>query len=324
MKQFHFFGPHLEKKMEMEEVIDVNDVTTQTIIDEGSEVHLVVPPIKKNRPHQRSLSTSRMDDYDNSSRNNRRPLQQQSSHNTSIMQNYTKQERGWNTYLAVYVKRMGQRAGGYKWMHSQATTYYNRCYQWLGVSCIVVNTIATAGDFPYVTTCQADLNWIKWTAIILGIIVTIVLTFQQFKSFGARSSDHSHSEANYSALYDQIKVQLHRNSRERQDANDYVDWIAKEFISLKEGSPVIPEWIWKKYRAKIAGKNIADPEGIDEIVIKKDSPERAQVARDHSKNELIEVVIEETHPRFGFLTQAEEDHQQTEQEKIAMERWNDQ
>jgi hypothetical protein len=319
--------------MEMEEVVDVNDVTTPTIIDEGSEAHLAVPPVKKNSrrfllPHQRSLSTSRLEEYNNSARNRiDRPSlsQQQSSHKRSIMQNYTKQERGWNTYLAVYVKRMGQRAGGYKWMHSQASVYYNRCYQWVGVSCIIVNTIATAGEFPYVITCQTDLNWIKWTAIVLSVIVTIALTFQQFKSFGGRSSDHSHSEANYSALYDQIKVQLHRNSRERQDANDYVDWIAKEFISLKEGSPVIPEWIWKKYRAKIAGKNIADPEGIDEIVIKKDSPERAQVARDRSENELIEVVIEETHPRFGFLTQAEEDsHQQTEQEKIAMERWNDQ
>jgi len=210
-------------------------------------------------------------------------------------------------------------------MHSQASVYYNRCYQYLGVTCIIVNAIATAGNIPYIVTCQTDLDWIKIIAIILSIAVTIALAFQQFKSFGGRSSDHSHSEANYGALYDQIKVQLHRNSRERQNANDYVDWIAKEMISLKEGSPVIPDWIWKKYRAKIAGKNIADPEGIDEIVIKKDSPERGQTSRG-ADTELLEVVVEETHPRFGFLTQAEEDSQsrQTEKEKIAMERWNDQ
>jgi hypothetical protein len=319
----------MEEEVILVPTIDINDVSPPVIVDESQpdDPDFLSPTMmKKKKKHQRSSSTSRIDEY----AKDVVPLTKPARRPSITPKNYNKQKNGWNDYLAVYVKRLGQRAGGYKWMHSQSTVYYNRCYQWVGICCIIVSAVATAGDIPYVTTCQSDLNWIKIVAIVLGVAVTVALTFQQFKSFGSRSADHSHCEANWAAFYDQIKLQLHKNSKDRQEANDYIDWIAKEFISLKEASPVIPEWIWKKYRLKIAGKNIADPEGIDEIVIKKDSPTRSERLDDDT--ESFEVVVDKppVEPRFGFLSQAEEDMHslvpstRSEQDKIAMERWNDQ
>ena len=208
-------------------------------------------------------------------------------------------KRGWNTQMAVYVKRMGQRAGGYKWMHSQASRWFTKRFQWLGVSCIILNAIATAGNIPYVAVCQSNLDWIKIIAIILGLLVTIAMAFQQFKDYGARRSQHSTSEANYAALYDHIKQQLHKNSRDRQDANDYVEWISKELNDLKASSPLIPPLLLQQYRAMIDGANIADPEGVDEIIIKRDSPERvdgdanAGVAVGRRRGSaLVEVLVD--------------------------------
>jgi len=207
--------------------------------------------------------------------------------------------RGWNTQMAVYVKRMGQRAGGYKWMHSQASRYFTKRFQWIGITAIIVNALATAGDIPYVTNCQQDLNWIKIIAIILGFLVTIAMAFQQFKDYGARSSKHTTSEANYAALYDHIQQQLRKNSRDRQDANDYVEWIAKELNDLKGASPLIPPGILIQYRQIVQGKNIADPEGVDEIIIKQDSPERhddellPSCPKTCPKARLVEVVVDD-------------------------------
>ena len=239
--------------------------------------------------------------------------------------------RGWNTQMAVYVKRMGQRGGGYKWMHGQASRYYTKRFQFIGITSIIVNAVATAGNIPYVANCQETLDWIKIVAIILGFLVTVVMAFQQFKDYGARSSNHVTGEANYAALYDHIQQQLRKNSRDRQDANDYVEWISKELNDLKAASPLIPPGILTQYRTIIAGQNIADPEGIDEIIIKRDSPERTNVMQAQQQTkELVEVVVEKQHiPRSGRLVVTYNDDAPSqkktisERDRIALERWND-
>ena len=255
--------------------------------------------------------------------------------------------RGWNTQMAVYVKRMGQRGGGYKWMHGQASRYFTKRYNWIGITAIIINALAVAGNIPYVATCQDTLNWIKIVAIILGFLVTITMTFQQFKDYGARKVGHTTSEANYAALYDHVMQQLRKKSRDRQDANDYVEWISKEINDLKGASPLIPPSILVQYRTIIHGQNIADPEGVDEIIIKRDSPSRDEDdelvggrlnegARAMRRNtDVVEVVVDPHNivPRSGRLMVTYNDGARdggqppppplSERDRIALERWND-
>ncbi len=53
----------------------------------------------------------------------------------------------------------------------------------------------------------------------------------------------------------------------------------------------------------ITGQNIADPEGVDELVIKKDSPFHVRKFKQHDS---LEEIIIESNPRFGLLTPEEE------------------
>ncbi len=88
-----------------------------------------------------------------------------------------------------------------------------------------------------VASCQENLTPLKIVAVAIVAFNTLLIGFQQFKAFGTKSERHTNSEANYAALYDQIKAQLQRNSRERQNAKDYLDWISDHFRNLKESSP---------------------------------------------------------------------------------------
>ncbi len=144
-----------------------------------------------------------------------------------------KRKRNWTAENSIYVKRIGERAGGYRWIHAQAAVYYDRWYNGWGISFIIISALAAAGDIPYVATCQTDLNWIKIVAIVLGFTVSVGFTIQQFKNFGSTSERHRTSEANYDAFYEQIKQELQKNSKDRQDASDYVEWLAKGMIDLK-------------------------------------------------------------------------------------------
>ncbi len=97
------------------------------------------------------------------------------------------------------------------------------------------------------------------------------------------------------------------------------------FLTKKTLIPIIPQHILKKYRKLVAGKGIADPEGLDEIIIKEDSPDRRN---DHR---LSEIVVDRgisssssgglEIPRSGVFIR--KDNGQTPMEKYAFERWND-
>lgn len=272
-------------------------------------------------------------------------------------------EQGWSKLRTAYVRRMGERAGGYRWMHGQAAKHFTRWYYGVGYTVIIVQALANIGNIPYVAACQTELNWIKWCAIVIGFLVTIVMAFQQLRDFGSRRSMHFMAEQSYGGLYEQIRQEVQKNTWERQDAEKYMEWISKDFNELKLAGPAIPASILNTYRSKIAGTSYADPENIDEIVVKEDSPPRQSNRRNNSVaaaevTALSEIVIDKptdecTPPRAGrlmrrsysfsagvadstetphsgFLHRSEERQQPTNpttispMDQIALERWNNQ
>jgi hypothetical protein len=202
------------------------------------------------------------------------------------------------------MKWLGQRAGGYKWMHAQAARKFNRLYNWIGITAIIANVVATGLNVPYVVQCTDEYGWSKILALIIAAIVTAIMSYQQFRDFGDTKAQHIQSEANYGALYDTIKSQLERNANDRQNADDFIEWITKQFGDLKSSSPLIPIGILDTYRRMMAGRNFADPEGIDDIVINRDDDlSSSQSSNSSNSDDLVEVVVESSAnpPRSGFL-----------------------
>lgn len=314
------------ERAEQAERVEQADQVDQ--VEQRKKSYLAPRPRSPRKNHKRALSASSHRPDKNKSAVDAEHMFQK----PHIEHTKTKKRRNWTDENSHYVKRVGQRAGGFKWMHAQAAGYYNKCYNWWGISCIIVSAIAAAGDIPYVATCQADINWIKIMAIILGFLVTIALGIYQFKNYGGKTVEHRNSEANYDAFYEQIKQELQKNSKDRQDATDYVVWIAQGMTNLKNSSPIIPQHIVEKYREMIAGRAIADPDGLDEIIIKEDSPDRKTTSRqqlietgtDANNNQppLIGIIVERPNsapPKSEVFRR-----EQSEMEKFQIERWNEQ
>lgn len=177
-------------------------------------------------------------------------------------------------------------------MHGQCAQKYHWLFHLVGVGAIIANTIALGLNVPYVVLCQESWNWLKITAIIIQAIVTLIMAYQQFKDFGSLRTDHVTSEANYAALYDMIKNELRKDSKHRQDAEHFIEWITKQMSDLKSSSPLIPPKILTDYRKMIFGKNIADPEGIDEIIIfESDESRRGSGQGVNDEQALTEIIV---------------------------------
>lgn len=113
----------------------------------------------------------------------------------------------------------------------------------------------------------------------------------------------------------------------------FFEWISKQVKDLISSSPVIPDDVVARYRELTFGTNIADPFGIDDILINR---------TDHRKGsdevELDQIQVD-TEPRSGLLTRRDDDvieptasegtvessldlYYQSKADAIAIDRWN--
>lgn len=196
--------------------------------------------------------------------------------NMRIQEEYVAQNNGWNLFLEDFVKGVGEEAAGFRWMHGEAATAFNRKYQWFGLLAILLTTLAGSFNIPTINQCQSTMDFWKISSMILSFVTGVFLALQQFKNYGQRKSDHLKAESDFSALYNSIRQELSLNRRDRRFGKDYVEWITNDFDALKQGSPSIPGWILVKYSKMMNGKGIHIPNEILGINIKEESPTKGQ------------------------------------------------
>jgi hypothetical protein len=194
--------------------------------------------------------------------------------NMRIQEEYAQKNNGWNPELEDFVKGQAEQAQGFRWMHGECASYFNKFYQRTGLLAILLTTASAALNIPSITTCQAELDIYKGLALGFSFLTALVLAYQQFKNYGKRTSDHLKAESDFSALFNSIKQELSLNRRDRRFGKDYVEWITKDFDELKAASKQIPASIAEAYIKKVKkeGKKVQIPNSIIEITIKKDTP----------------------------------------------------
>lgn len=196
-----------------------------------------------------------------------------------LKEQYFVQSNGWNTQLEIDIQRIGEKAEGWRWMHNEAARVFSFRFNLIGILNILLNAVATAGNFPWALQCQQNMDWIKVTAVILQLLVTISLAYAQFKNYGGRKANHKVAESGFAVLYYHVKTQLDFEPKIRQFGKDYAEWIQKEYtdLSANPDTPQIPGFIFKKYHQRLdrifetQGVKLARVDELEQIVIHSDS-----------------------------------------------------
>ncbi len=168
---------------------------------------------------------------------------------------------GWNLMTEKAVKGFGEKAASYKWMHDRSAGYYGQFAMWWGI----FNTAVLLGVGTSVFSSIAYCNTVWWVQIITGLVtylVTFSVNISNFLDFQGCSKEHKRAGSEWSELYHNIQRQLVLNRRDRQYAKDYLMWITKEFDSLYNRSPDIPDTISNKFTKSFQGITIEKPDTV--------------------------------------------------------------
>lgn len=178
---------------------------------------------------------------------------------------------GWNGLIEQEVKFIGEKSAGWLWMHNKSATYFRGWYNWLGVGNLILLGISLIFNSPLlgVDECDGKADWSEIIGLILQGIVLITAGYAQWFRYGERSLNHLTAKANFSSLYQNVKIQLKVDIDERQNGKDYAEWIQKEYTSLSANPdmPAIPQWIRDEYRKKIEDTGLSHPDDIEPIRI---------------------------------------------------------
>lgn len=102
---------------------------------------------------------------------------------------------------------IGEKAGGYKWMHAKSMSYYSWWYHIFGVSSILLSGAAGTTILTQISSCSIDpvtnqpaKNWVLILVGIVMYLTAVVASIQQFKMWGQRSEKHQQGEGRFGEL----------------------------------------------------------------------------------------------------------------------------
>lgn len=155
----------------------------------------------------------------------------------------------WTSKIEKVLKVIQKQCYIYKISHNNIANKSDKIYSALMITSIVITPLS--GIVTTIGTILCDnLNEILYytmTSTILSFLAGILISITKFSKFDKVSQAHLTAMSRYTSLEDNIKRQLFLDPQERIQAQEYLDWIIKNFDELYTSSPLLLDDNLTKY-----------------------------------------------------------------------------
>lgn len=188
--------------------------------------------------------------------NNRRESSQQDMNEDDGSKRY--KNVIWDYSMEKILSDMGDEAQIYSYLHQKAHSRFrfrNMIYQ---IPVIVLSAISGSGNF--ISTNFPEYT--KWLVLGIGaisIFISIISSVAQFLKLSEFSEAHRISYLSWEKFYYDIKFQLRRKRKHRENIKEFLNMIVPEYKRLKEISPDIPTKIRENKETRNKFKHLNVP-----------------------------------------------------------------
>lgn len=209
----------------------------------------------------------------------------------------------WNTLLSLQLKKIGEKAIAYKWLHNHESNYYGSCEKnYSRVEMILQAVIGTLTGGSFIVFVS-ELNSGGIVVAVYAILIFLMLAFSivyGMRSSGnyiALSNEHKYISTKFNELYLQIQGQFIMPVKKRTDGNDFYAAVSRDFNNYMFAAPDVRKSTEKLYLAACGNGDIYTPiilGGLEQVEIvinsnkstdirihsNKDEPEEEEVAQE--------------------------------------------
>lgn len=228
------------------------------------------------------------------------------SHNIRQSSNVINLNEAWNIKIVMYLKTIGEKSMGYRWMHDQEMIHYVKWEKILRVlNVILLSLIVGLTGSQFIVSLSSDTDsknkalYISLNLIIIVFVIIqgIVTGILDLKNYNQLIFDHRWTSVKFNEIYFDILSQLSLSVSKREKDEDYIRNKTKEFNDNIITAPPIRQSTIRRY-SKESSDNVNRPiqiSGFDKIEVIVDIPcdyeEHAnKTSTEEIKNNLSEKI----------------------------------
>jgi hypothetical protein len=178
----------------------------------------------------------------------------------SDQQGAKKKPRIWHPRHETVLKRWGESADCYRYMHYKAFKKYKKLNMRFTLPIIVIGTVTGTANFAQTTFPQSVQPYVPSAIGALNLFSAIMTTVAQFLKVSELMESHRVSYINYGKLSRMIRLELMLPISERTyHGSSMVDSAGIEYDRLIEQSPPIPSAIIEMFKIEFENDDDKDP-----------------------------------------------------------------
>lgn len=182
--------------------------------------------------------------------------------------------KNWTEQLDTLVEALGNDSAIYKWLHMTNAGYIkSRLDHTSLISAIISLAVGTGGLFS--TAIQITEKYPIFSMVltafisILAFIAGSLTLIQRIYDYPGSIEKHKNAEQKYHWIYFNTQAQLRRPKEDREDGNDYYNWITGKYYDASNIED-IDDAVLKKYYVEFPKDTVPGIDGIRKIIIRDD------------------------------------------------------
>lgn len=155
----------------------------------------------------------------------------------------------WCPKQESLLKRWGEKAAGYRWLHNHARLKFKKQHDYLSYPSIIIASITGVGGFAVLNPSGSDnvddstktkIMIVQYVFAFLNVLGGILTSISKFGQCQRLSENHSVMCIQYSKFYRSIDMELSLDVQHRANVVEFVSKCREEYDKLLDEAPDIP------------------------------------------------------------------------------------
>lgn len=179
----------------------------------------------------------------------------------SFVLSTSKDDNDWTTNQELLVKSWVDKARCYSWMHNRSSKKYRKLHYLLTIPSILLSAISGSANFMV-----SGNGGTYETTVTLGCInlfTAMLMSINQFLKLPEYTDRHKNAANGYSKFLRNINMQLSLDKSDREPGLQFISNCKKDFDTLSEQSPYIPDNIISEFKKEFANSGLEFPDIVN-------------------------------------------------------------
>jgi len=195
----------------------------------------------------------------------------------------------WTNYYEDIFVDWCDKAMSFRYLHTNCYRYYYRQHVWFTIPVIFISTLTGVANFAQDRIDVSQQFYYTMAIGTFNIIAGFITTISQFLKVNELSEGHRISAISWDKLYRNIKIELAKNPKERENIVLYLKKTKEQYGLLVETSPEIRLGAIKDFNKTFKKSEFLRPEICNSLTSVRNTMYKHEFTKDEDLKTILNI-----------------------------------